>query len=155
MTQDFQDTDHLIETELPLAYCVCYVTARFLPGGTDIQRMLLPKITQVLKGKFTRGSHQLNEISTLKALVILYFYANCSSPSPRASETSNPEEILYWPLKSLVEVYAFRLSLHKSVEDLKADLRSNKPTPISDMTSYRRYTFWLQIFIMAQWYSQL
>jgi hypothetical protein len=51
-------------------------------------------------------------------------------------------------------VYAFRLSLHKSVEDLRADLRSNNPTPISDMTSYRRYTFWLQIFIMAQWYTQ-
>jgi hypothetical protein len=36
MTQDFQDTDYLIETELPLVYCVCYVIARFLPSGTNI-----------------------------------------------------------------------------------------------------------------------
>lgn len=149
MTQDFQDADHLIETELPLVQCVCYVTARFLPGGRDIQRMLLPEVTELLKGNFTGGSHQLNEISTLKALVILYFYANRSSPSLQDSETSRPEEILYWPLKSLIEVYAFRLSLHKSIEDFKAELQSNKSTPISEMASYRRYTFWLQIFSMA------
>jgi hypothetical protein len=114
--------------------------------------MLLPPVAQILKEISTGRIYQLNELSTLKALVILYFYANCSSP--QASESYRPEEILYWPLKSLIEVYAFRLSLHKSIEVLKAELQLNKSAPILDMISYRKYTFWLHIFVMAHWYIQ-
>jgi hypothetical protein len=152
ISQDFQDVDHLIETELSLVYCVCYVTATFLPGGREIRRMLLPLVVQTLKGISTSRIHELNELSTLKALVILYYYTNCSSP--QASENSRPEDILYWPLKSLIEVYVFRSSLHRSIEVLKAELRSNKSVPMLDMTSYRKYTFWLNFFVMAHWYIQ-
>jgi hypothetical protein len=110
----------------------------------------MPKVAQILKGKFNSGRHQTNEMSTLKALIILYSYANTSPPSPQESETTRPEEILYWPLKSLVEVYALRLSLHRSVYDLQEELRSDMSNSIIESLSYQKYTIWLQLFVMSK-----
>jgi hypothetical protein len=148
--QDFQDADHLIETDPPLVYCICYVTARFLPGGKQLREMLMPKIAQIMKGNFTSGRNSANEMSTLKALAILYTYANVSSPSPQDSETTRHEDILFWPLKSLVEVYGLRLSLNRSLYDLQAEMRSERSKPITESTSYQKYTFWLHLFTMAK-----
>lgn len=79
---DIQDANHLIDTNIPLVYCICYVTARFLSRGEHLREMLMPKILQILKG----GLHQNNEMSALKALIILYRYADCLAPSPDDAE---------------------------------------------------------------------
>jgi hypothetical protein len=112
--------------------------------------MLVPKISQILKGKFTAGRNQANELSTLKALLILYSYANVSHPAAQESETSRPEELLHWPLKSLVEAYSLRLSLHRSVYDLQAELRSPSVDRLTETVVYQKYVIWLQLFIMAK-----
>jgi len=139
--EDFADVDHLIETKPPLAHCVCYVTAKFLPGGKEIRDILLPKVVQFLRGKV------LDEISSLSALIALYAYADFPSPSSHSSEVSGLGSTLFWPVKSLVEMYALRFSLHTSIQGLRSELRSE--TPIGDAISYRKYTFWLQLFVMA------
>jgi hypothetical protein len=110
----------------------------------------MPHVAQILKGKFNSGRRHTDEMSTLKALIILYGYATTSPPSPQQTETERPEEILYWPLKSLVEVYALRLSLNRAVYDLQAELRSERSKPITESINYRKYTFWLQLFTMAK-----
>jgi hypothetical protein len=112
--------------------------------------MLMPKITQILDGKDTSDRNQTNELSTLKALIILYSHATASPSTPRDSGTTHTESIPYWRLKSLVEVYALRLSLHKSVYDLQIDLQSERSKPITETTSYQKYTYWLQLFVMAK-----
>jgi hypothetical protein len=110
----------------------------------------MPKVSQILKGKFSTGRHQPNELSTLKALITLYNHAVASPPSPQESEKNRPEELLYWPLKSLVEVYALRLSLNRSVYDLQAELRSERSKQVINSPSYQKYIFWLQLFTMAK-----
>lgn len=150
---DFQDADHLISTDLPLVYCICYVTAGFLSGGKRLRELLKPTVSQILTGKFTSRRHPVVDISTLKGLVILYSYAGCSSPTPPSVseiEKSQPESFLYWPLKSLVEVYGLRLSLHRSLYDLQAELQSGAALPITETLSYQKYTLWLQLFTMAK-----
>jgi hypothetical protein len=111
--------------------------------------MLMPKVAQILNGKLTSGRSQTNDLSTLKALIILYSYANCSPPSAHDAGITRPEEILYWPLKSLVEVFALRLGLNRAAYDLQAELRVEKSNPITESTAYQKYTLWLQLFTMA------
>lgn len=79
--RDFEDADALIDTEVALVHCICYVTARFLPGGREIQNALYPKVFRISKGKFPKDGNRDGNVSNMMALVILYCYANVSSPS--------------------------------------------------------------------------
>jgi|SRR6187402_74669 len=147
--EHFEDIDYLIDNELSFVYCICYVTARYLPGGKELREMLLPEVIRVPKAALTTqvGGRPVDDLSTLKALFILYVYSDLTPPS-QPSESSPKQDILFWPLKSVVEVYAVRLSLHRSVQDLKSELRSN-PEGITTSKSYERYTYWLWLFSTA------
>lgn len=57
------------------------------------------------------------------------------------------------PLKYAVEVLALRLALHRSIQDLRSDLRVKTTLPLESLSSYRRYTAWLWLFNMAHYCS--
>ncbi|KFY80001.1 hypothetical protein V499_01081 [Pseudogymnoascus sp. VKM F-103] len=153
LPKDFQDIGVLIETELSLAYSICYVTARFLPGGKAIQEILLPRLLQFLTRIVTSSGSRASEISTFKAVLILYVHANCSPSTSQLAQQNRTGQILYWPLKSLMEVCASRLSLHSSIQDLKMELRATTSDTIVDSPSFQRYMYWLQLFIMSHYAS--
>jgi hypothetical protein len=144
--EDFQSLDYLLEHEILLVYSVCYVTAKFLPSGEDIRVALFPKVSEILKDCFI--SCQKSEFSTLKALIILYTYADL----PPSSQNTDPQvqpELPFWPLKALVELHALDLSLHRSVEELQFEIRSGSSNVVETM-AFQKYTYWLWLFTMSQ-----
>lgn len=97
------------------------------------------------------GTAQFDDWIILKALIVLYAYSELT-PLSQTSKTVKETEISYWPLRSIVEVLALRLSLHRSVQDLRLDLQSGSEH-IEDAPSYQRYTIWLWLFNMAHYCS--
>jgi hypothetical protein len=147
--EDYENADYLIDKELPFVYCICYVTARYLPGGKDIRELLLPEISQYPRRIFAATSEtQLDDWINLKALIVLYAYSDLTPPS-QTSKSVGDEFILYWPLKYAVEVLALRLTLHRSIQDLRSDLQAGSPLQPESIVSYRKYTVWLWLFNMA------
>lgn len=144
--KDFQDIDRLMEEDILLVYSVCYVTTRFLPGGQETRALLLPKISEILSSQFL--STQKSAFSTLKALVILYTYANLP-PSTETKENLEQEDLPFWSLKSLLELHALRLSLHRSVQELEVEIASASPD-IFETEAFQKYTYWLWLFTMSQ-----
>jgi len=52
-----------------------------------------------------------------------------------------------------VEVLALRLSIHRSIQDLRSDLESRSVLQPEKINSYKRYTVWLWLFNMAHYCS--
>ncbi|PVH80551.1 hypothetical protein DL98DRAFT_191516 [Cadophora sp. DSE1049] len=147
--KDFLDTERLIEKELSLVHCICYVTAKFLPGGENTQKKLHHKVSTItILDRFTVGDRD-EEMSRMKALVILCCYAVVSSPN--LPVRSN--EISFWSLKSFIQLYAKQISLYKSIHELRAEITSNRETPIYETDAYQRYALWLQIFLLSHYSS--
>ncbi|KAH7354802.1 hypothetical protein BKA65DRAFT_228867 [Rhexocercosporidium sp. MPI-PUGE-AT-0058] len=144
--KDFDDIDHLIENDLQLIYCICFVTARYLPGGQEMRDRLLPEVIKVPRGVLSMqsGGPQTDELSALKCLFLLFHYANLTPPS-RSSNPSANSELQFWHLKSVIEMYGTRLGLHRSVQDLRAEIRSN-PEGITETRAYQKYICWLSMF---------
>ncbi|KUJ11090.1 uncharacterized protein LY89DRAFT_739303 [Mollisia scopiformis] len=151
--QEFQDLDYIIDHEPRFAYAMCYVTARYLPGGKEIREALLPEVSLIPKDVYTAkvGVHHDDDMCLLKALTVLYAYADLTPPS-QAARPSGKENLLYWSLKSAAEMYAFRLSLHRSIQELKLDMAANSGN-IYTTKSFQRYTYWLFLYSMSHYCS--
>lgn len=139
---DFSNLDHLVEHDLLLVYSVCYVVAKFLPGGTDIRTNLQPEISGSLQRLFM--SNCKKSFSTLKALVILYTFTDLP-PSSRNSDYDGSEDLPFWSVKTLVELFAQELSLHRSIEELQLEVTMGSEG-IFESLAYQKYCYWLQTF---------
>ncbi|KAE8442670.1 hypothetical protein EG329_002968 [Mollisiaceae sp. DMI_Dod_QoI] len=151
--EEFQDIDYIIDHEPRFAYAMCYITARYLPGGREIREALLPEVSRIPKDVYTAklGARHDDDLCLLKALIALYSYADLTPPS-QAARQSSKESLLYWSIKSAAEMYGFRLNLHRSIQELKIELRTNS-AQIYDTKSYKRYTYWLWLFNSAHYCS--
>ncbi|KAK0119957.1 hypothetical protein ONS95_011381 [Cadophora gregata] len=151
--QDFEDTDYLIDNDLQVVYCICFVTARYLPGGKEMRERLLPEVIKVPRGVLSMqsGAPHADELSALKSLFILFLYADLTPPS-RSSNPSATSEVQFWYLKSVIEVYGTRLGLHRSLQDLRAEMRSN-PDGITETRAYQKYIYWLFMFATSHYTS--
>lgn len=141
--EEMEDPEKLIEQKKNLANCVCFVAARFLPGGNAIREKLMPSISELLQQKFPMslgGSDE--ELATLQAFAVLYVYRP-------ATTLPQFEDLTHWRLKSIVEAYAIHLGCHRSVNELQNLIRSRAPD-ITTSKSYKRYVMWLWLFTMAQ-----
>jgi hypothetical protein len=76
-------------------------------------------------------------------MMILYAY---SKPSSAHSVIRHP--IPASLLKNLVEGHAINIGLHRSVEGVKAALKSTM-TGISTTSSFKKYTYWLWLYTLA------
>jgi len=151
--ENYDDAEHLIEKELPFVYCICYVTARYLPGGKEIRERLLPEISRYPREIFAAVQEgQPDDWVILKGLMVLYAYSDLTPPS-QPPRSVGDKYILYWPLKYAVEVLALRLSLHRSIQYLRSDLQTSSTLRLESLSSYRNYTIWLWLFNMAHYCS--
>lgn len=148
--EDLGDADYLIENELPLVHCICYVTSRYLHGGKETREMLLPEVLRIQREIFNvqPGGRQGDGMSLLRALIVLYAYSDLTPPT---SDSSGKEDVLYWPLKSLIEVYGLKLSLHRSVQDLRAEIRAGREN-VMETKAYKKYVIWIWLYTMSYQY---
>ncbi|KAL3446166.1 hypothetical protein BJX65DRAFT_279609 [Aspergillus insuetus] len=142
--------DEMIEANATFAHCICYVTAKFLPGGRELRRALMPEIRNMLITNSNMSDPAaFEDLAYMKILLVLFAYSKFNSPSSQTTLAVG-DDILYWPLKSIVEMKALRLSLHNSLRDLRRSMSTNDPWPIvSASTAYTKYLISLQLFVMA------
>jgi hypothetical protein len=122
---------------------MCFVIAGFLPGGKIIRNLLLPELLQVVQGRPISSGHQLDDLTTLMTLATLIHYSKMTFMFSLNVKSSSDKGLSFWPLKYQTEIYALRLNLYKSAQDLRGEVASSASQGIE---KYQRYLFWLQIF---------
>lgn len=136
-----------------LAYCLAFVAARFVPGCEHIRRQLTHHVVQFLRDATRFSSNNEEEIWThLLAFAVIYAYRQIGASSNDSPDPAHDEYLNQWTLKSAVETFALRLSLHRSGEDVRTLLRNSVPD-IATRPEYRRYIYWLWLFTMAHHHS--
>lgn len=108
--EDWENVDSLIQKELPFVYCICYVTARYLPGGREIREMLLPEVTRYPREIFSpRHDGRVDDWIILKGLIVLFSYADLTPPTQRAKSIAEQDigyvSTSYLTLKYCPETY--------------------------------------------------
>ena len=135
-----------------LVQCVCYVTARFIPGGSAIRDRLFHPVSELLLGSSnTQRSTPTQSLALLQGLIVLYAYAQAVPTTIEESQTPS-KDLLYWRIKTFTEAHANQLFLHRSVEGLRAAVASQEPQ-ISSSYCYKTYTYWLWLYTMSHQYA--
>lgn len=142
---DLDDPFDIISKKKPLAYCVCYVTARYVPGGEAARAKLLPVISAILQDKAFQPKSAEDEWTVLQALSVLYAYRTAVST---ISSAEGSLEISQRSIKAYIETYAVNLSVHRSISGVKAALRAEDPD-VMKTVAFKKYIFWLWLFNMS------
>ena len=150
---DIEDVGSLVSRKRRLAYCLAFVAARFVPGCEHIREQLAPHVVQFLRDMTRFSSDNAEETWTnLLAFAVIYAYRQTDASSNDSPKRIYDEYLNHWTLKSAIETFALRLSLHRSFEDVKNLLRTNVPEIVTE-PAYRYYIFWLWLFTMAHHHS--
>lgn len=138
----------LITSRRPLAYAMAFVASTFSPGYRSIHLALTPHMSKFLgQGNDVTKSSPEENWTLLQALAVLYAY-----PTVAVSVQSAERSLSPWAVKSAVESCAMQMSLHQSITDLHALLKSGS-TGISSSISYRRCFYWLWLFVKSRHHS--
>ncbi|KAH7391618.1 hypothetical protein BKA64DRAFT_110100 [Cadophora sp. MPI-SDFR-AT-0126] len=146
---DLDNAADIIATKKPLAYCICYVTAKYVPGGESARSKLLPVVSAILQGRAFQPNNAEDEWAMLQGLSVLYAYRTAVS---NGSSSDSSLEISQRSIKAHIETYALQLSVHRSISGVKASLRAEDPEIMKTM-SFRKYIFWLWLFNMSHHHS--
>lgn len=93
-------------------------------------------------------SKEMDEIQYMKILLILFAYSKFGSPGSQSSLTVGGD-LLYWPLKSIVESNSLRISLHNSLQGIRVKLEVYPWRKVFETRCYEKYLLSLQLFLMA------
>lgn len=147
--KDLEDVRYIITNKKRLAHSICFVTARFVPGGQLIRSKLFPAVSEILQDKTLLNKGDLDdEWTTLQALSVLYAYRLSTATPSTIDRPTSPAEVPQWSIKAFVETYALHVSVHRSIKPLMASLQSGVEN-ITDTSHYKKYIYWLWLFIMA------
>ncbi len=146
--EDLKDINYLMTKKRQLVHCICFVTARFAPGGKQSRSKMVPIISAILSDKsfITKGDFDA-EWTMLQALSVLYAYRQTPAPTTNI-QSYQSEEVPQWPIKAFVESYATHLSVHRAVEGVKSAVRTGA-TNIPATRAYQKYIYWLWLFTMS------
>ncbi|KFZ05147.1 hypothetical protein V501_08638 [Pseudogymnoascus sp. VKM F-4519 (FW-2642)] len=149
--EQLDNPESLISSRRPLAYAMAFVASTHSPGYTSTRLALLPHMLKMLKEPHDAIDNTQNENWTLlQALAVLYAYPRVAAVSKQDRE----KQMSPWAVKSAVETCAMQVSLHQSVEDLKALIESREPDILSSLP-YRCAFFWLWLFVKSRHHSVL
>ena len=148
ISDDYADFQSLISRYPGLVYCICYVTARFVPGYEEVRQNLVPAVSNFLHAVFTRRKYDEDEeLATMQALIILHVYARGDT-----METSSESPINYWSLKATCEAFAMHINLHRSADDMRKRSGEANVLRRSD-TCTKKYLYWLWLYASSQQYA--
>lgn len=148
--QDLSNTLEVISQKRTLALCICYVTARYVPGGDRTRSRLLPSISAILQDRTFRPQTDDEKWTMLQALSVLYAYRTTVTNEPSAQE--NVADISHRTIKAFVESYAMHVCVHRSIAGLRASIRANKLN-IASTFDFKLYIYWLWLFNMSNHFS--
>jgi hypothetical protein len=136
----------LLSTKKQLAWCICYVTARYIPGGDSARAKLVPTVATILRDKNFLPKSEEEEWTMLQALSVLYAYRPSGNGISIIGDSTF--EISQWTIKGYIEAYALHLGVHRSISTLKASTRSGASEIISSI-GFKKYIYWLWLFNMS------
>ncbi|KAL7932820.1 hypothetical protein V8C35DRAFT_64267 [Trichoderma chlorosporum] len=144
---DFENLEVLAQQQPELLYSICYVTARYLPGGLSTVRMVYPYILRFVQD-ISAGVSLLEtaNVTSFRALMVLYAFSEVALPNIESPHC--PYMLPTQLLKTATEMYGNQLGLHRSIEGARAML-SLPPSQWLASASYKRYTYWLWLFTMS------
>ncbi|KAL6691175.1 hypothetical protein J3F84DRAFT_387037 [Trichoderma pleuroticola] len=144
---DFKDPELIIERQPELIHAICYVTARYLPGGLSTVRLVYPKVLKFVQDKSAGAVWpRTADIVSFRALVVLYAFSEIALPNIESPHS--PYILPTQLLKTVTEIYGTQLGLHRSIDGARAML-SLPHDQWQSSASYKRYTYWLWLFTMS------
>lgn len=150
---DMEDADRLLQSNQYLANAVAFVTARFVPGCNSVRTGLAPGIIQFLRSTARSSQESDDQVwARLQAFAVIYAYRQVGEVPKEQSLADYDDHLNQWSLKSSIETFALRVSLHRSMGEVMTLIRNGHPE-ITRTPSYRRYVYWLWLFTMAHHHS--
>lgn len=144
---DFRNPDLLIEEQPELVHSICYVTARYLPGGFSTVQSVYPLVLRFVQDRFAGASwYGKASIGHFRALVVLYAFSEAAHSSVHSPHS--PYMLPAQLIKTVTEMYGTQLGLHRSIDGLRAILGLPHSELVLNIT-YKRYTYWLWLFTMS------
>lgn len=144
---DFKNPELIIEQQPELIHSICYVTARYLPGGLSTVRLIYPKVLKFVQDKSAGAMWPgTADITSFRALVVLYAFSEIALPNIESPHS--PYILPTQLLKTVTEIYGTQLGLHRSIDGARAMLSLPHDQWLSS-ASYKRYTYWLWLFTMS------
>ncbi len=149
--EDYSHARSLISRQPNLVYCICYVTARFVPGYEELRNTLTSAVSRFLQTVFnTKKDDGEGDLANMQALIILYVFARGSLLETSAHSPFGTE-ISYWPIKATCEAFAMHINLHRAVDFVKQREKTGNPLERRDLWT-RKYLYWLWIYNSSQQY---
>jgi hypothetical protein len=148
IASDYQDARQLIEQFPDLVACISYVTARYIPGYSDLRQLLMPMVTKFLQSAVGRyGQRPKEDMATMQALIILYVFSR-SSAVENNSESPFIDELNFWSIKATCETFATLINLHMTADAIKRGLDKGRVLKRTD-ADIRKYLYWLWLYTTA------
>jgi hypothetical protein len=149
LPDDFGDIRGMIRNRRPLAVCIAFVTARFVPGCRSLRNQLIPDVLNILKLAWDRVEENEEQQRMLfQAFATLSTYASPADAQTADNGAARYGELSPWAIRSLTEMFALRISLHRSWDQVSR-VRFESPSEALANASFRRYLLWLWLFTMS------
>jgi hypothetical protein len=114
-----------------------------------LRNQLIPDILNILKMAWDRvNENEEYQRMLFQAFATLSTYASPSDAQTSASGAAKYGELSPWALKSLMEMFALRISLHRSWDQVSRQ-RYETATDALASPAFRRYLLWLWIYTMS------
>lgn len=149
LPDDFSDKRRMIRDRRPLAICIAFVTARFVPGCRSLRNQLIPDVLNILKMAWDRVDENEERQRTLfQSFGVLATYASPADTQTTESGAARYGEFSPWALRSTLETYSLRISLHRAWDQVSR-VRFNTAAEALAAPSFRRYLLWLWLYTMS------
>jgi len=152
---DFEDMEK--RNRRPLAYCMAYVAARFVPGCRSMRASLVPEILSIIKAQFDNSIADSEEQWTLlQAFAVLSTWAPWDYGELDGNTGEYDGNLSRDALRASMEMLARRWSLHRSGEEVaRMQNRKHDSSQIRKSLAFRKYCYWLWLFSSAHFHSLL
>ncbi|KAK5991741.1 hypothetical protein PT974_07775 [Cladobotryum mycophilum] len=147
--EPLDNIERLVTNRRPLAYAMAFVASTLSPGYSSTHLALFPYMSKMLEqanGILNEGEEE--NWTLMQALAVLYAYPRVTAVSGQMGERF----LSPWAVKSAVETCAMQISLHESIKDLNALIKSGEPD-ISSSPPYRRAFYWIWLFVKSRHHS--
>ncbi|KAJ9607129.1 hypothetical protein H2200_008201 [Cladophialophora chaetospira] len=128
-----------------ILYCVPVIDDADLRDPTYViqQKRPLAYCAAFIASQFIPGS---------TAFAVLYAYRPAADVYQLPAAPTSPPFLNRWVLKNSIEAFAIRAGLHRSIDDLRALLRSSSQRT-SESLVFHKYIYWLWLVAMSHHFS--